>query len=49
VILPHYPFTHWCIKNLGRGIIFQNIDCLIKINLEGIFALFISALRKKVD
>jgi len=47
VILPHYPFTHWCIKNLGRGIIFQNIDCLIKINLEGIFALFISALRKK--
>ena len=47
VIFPHYPFTQWCIKNLGSKVILRNIDCFVKINLAGIFAFLIFALRKK--
>ena len=40
-ILPWYPFTKWCMKNLGIKFIFRNIDYFIQLNIEGFTSLTI--------
>jgi len=34
-ILPYYPLTKWCIKNLGWKIFFRNIDHFLRLGLDG--------------
>jgi len=46
LIFPFLPFTIWCVQNLGMSIFMKNLLFFIKINLEGIFSLWIDILRK---
>lgn len=44
-IFPWYPFTSWCIKNLGVVIFLKNLDYFIKLNFEGIVSQSIDMTR----
>ena len=45
-LFPFFPFTMWCINNLGRRFFLKNLSFFIKINYEGSFSLFIDILRR---
>ena len=44
-ILPWYPLTKWCSKNLDNKIFLKNIGFFIRLNLEGILSQIIDFLR----
>jgi glycosyltransferase involved in cell wall biosynthesis len=44
-IFPFFPFTVWCINNLGRRFFLKNLSFFMKINYEGGASLFIDILR----
>ena len=41
-IMPYYPLTKWCIKNLGWKIFFRNIDHFLRLGLDGMIIQFAS-------
>ena len=41
-IMPFYPLTNWCIKNLGWKIFFRNIDYFLRLGLDGMIIQFAS-------
>jgi len=45
VIFPWYPFTSWCVKNLGMKIFLKNLDYFIKLNFEGTVSQVIDTTR----
>ena len=45
-LFPMYPFTKWCRKNLGFGIIIKNLGFFIKVNCIGEISLFVDLLRR---
>ena len=45
LIFPFFPFTQWCIKNLGLNFYFKNLSFFIKITCQGGVSLFIGILR----
>lgn len=45
-LFPMYPFTKWCGKNLGFGIIIKNSSFFIKVNCIGEISLFVDLLRR---
>jgi glycosyltransferase involved in cell wall biosynthesis len=45
IILPFYPLTCWCLKNLGIRFFIKNLDYFIQINIEGSFSLWIDLIR----
>ncbi|MGI0058007.1 MAG: glycosyltransferase family 2 protein [Nitrosarchaeum sp.] len=45
-LFPMYPFTKWCGKNLGFGIIIKNLGFFIKVNCIGEISLLIDLLRR---
>jgi len=42
----YYPLTKWCWNNLGYRIFFKNLDCFIKLSLEGVFFITVDVIRK---
>ena len=51
LLFPFYPYTSWCIKNLGFRTYLKNIDIFFRLNLGGQVALIIDLimiLRKKI-
>ena len=51
LLFPFYPYTNWCIKNLGFRTYLKNIDIFFRLNLGGQVALIIDLimiLRKKI-
>jgi glycosyltransferase involved in cell wall biosynthesis len=44
-IFPYGPFTIWCAKNLGVKLFLRNLDCFIKIGLDGVFYLGVDIVR----
>ena len=51
LLFPFYPYTSWCIKNLGFRTYLKNIDIFFRLNLGGQVALMIDLimiLRKKI-
>ncbi|EGP92875.1 glycosyltransferase family 2 protein [Nitrosarchaeum koreense] len=45
-ILPMYPFTKWCGKNLGSVFIMKNLGFFIKINCIGEISIIVDLMRK---
>ncbi|MGI0073216.1 MAG: hypothetical protein ACREA3_05345 [Nitrosotalea sp.] len=45
IIFPWYPFTSWCVKNLGVIIFLKNLDYFIKLNFEGVVSQCIDMAR----
>lgn len=45
-LFPMYPFTKWCKKNLGFGIIIKNLGFFIKINCIGEVSIIVDLMRK---
>ena len=45
-IMPYYPLTKWCVKNLGWKIFFRNIDHFLRLGLDG-FILQIASIYQK--
>lgn len=45
MVFPFFPFTIWCMKNLGPKIFFKNFDYFIQLNLEGEVSLLIDLTR----
>jgi len=41
-IMPYYPLTKWCIKNLGWKIFFRNIDHFLRLGLDGMIIQYTS-------
>ena len=41
-VMPFYPLTKWCIKNLGWKIFFRNIDHFLRLGLDGMIIQFAS-------
>jgi glycosyltransferase involved in cell wall biosynthesis len=41
IVFPFYPFTFWCIKNLGLKNVFRNLDIFLKMNLSISFFLLV--------
>ena len=51
LLFPFYPYTNWCIKNLGFRTYLKNIDIFFRLNLGGQVALMIDLimiLKKKI-
>lgn len=46
ILFPMYPFTKWCIRNLGGIIFLKNLDVFIKVNCIGMFSLVVDLMRK---
>ena len=44
-IFPYGPFTIWCAKNLGAKLFLRNLDCFIKLGLDGVFYLGVDIVR----
>lgn len=49
IILPHYNFTMWCMKNLDKKIFLINTYFFIKINSIGVFSLVVDLFRKLIS
>lgn len=45
-LFPMYPFTKWCVKNLGFEIIMKNLGFFIKINCIGEISIIVDLMRK---
>jgi len=45
VIFLEFPFTFWCLKNLGFKIFIKNFDLFVKINLRGEYAIIAETIR----
>ena len=51
LLFPFYPYTNWCIKNLGFRTYLRNIDIFFRLNLGGQVALLIDLImliKKKI-
>ena len=51
LLFPFYPYTNWCIKNLGFRTYLRNIDIFFRLNLGGQIALLIDLImliKKKI-
>ncbi len=50
MLLPWFPFTKWCVTNLGTKLFLKNLDYFIQLNFEGIVSLtlnlFFNAFQK---
>ena len=44
-IMPYYPLTKWCIKNLGWKIFFRNIDHFLRLSFDGLFLQIVSTYK----
>jgi len=47
-ILPWYPLTKWCAKNLGRKIFLKNFWFFVRLNFEGVISQSIDIVRLTV-
>jgi glycosyltransferase involved in cell wall biosynthesis len=44
-IFLYIPLTLWCFRHLGAKLFLRNLDCFLKLNLEGAFYLFVDIMR----
>jgi len=44
-LFPDYPFTRWCIKQLGTKLFLKNLPFFIQLNLWGEFTVIIDSIR----
>lgn len=44
-IFLYWQLTRWCFRHLGPSLFFRNLDCFVKLNLEGAFYLLVDIIR----
>ena len=45
ILFINFPFTFWCLRNLGLKIFLKNFDYFLKLNLKGEYSIIAELVR----